>query len=69
MIKGYMYPCTVATFFLMMSMSLNAVVRNDNAPRRAMVSTLLGAGMNIVLDYLFIFKFNLGIEGELMLLL
>ena len=63
MIKGYMYPCTVATFFLMMSMSLNAVVRNDNAPRRAMVSTLLGAGMNIVLDYLFIFKFNLGIEG------
>ena len=51
------------TFFLMMSMSLNAVVRNDNAPRRAMVSTLLGAGLNIVLDYLFIFKFNLGIEG------
>jgi Na+-driven multidrug efflux pump len=63
MIKGYMYPCTVSTFFLMMSMSLNAVVRNDNAPRRAMVSTLLGAGLNIVLDYLFIFKFNLGIEG------
>ena len=42
----------------MMSMSLNAVVRNDNAPRRAMVSMFIGAGLNIVLDYIFIFKFN-----------
>ena len=50
MIKGYMYPCTISTFFLMMSMSLNAVVRNDNAPRRAMVSMFIGAGLNIVLD-------------------
>lgn len=63
MIKGYMYPCTISTFFLMMSMSLNAVVRNDNAPRRAMVSMFIGAGLNIVLDYIFIFKFNFGIVG------
>lgn len=63
MIKGYMYPCTIAVFFLMMSMSLNAVVRNDNAPKRAMYSMFLGAGLNIFLDYLFIFKFNMGIVG------
>lgn len=63
MIKGYMYPCTISTSFLMISTSLNAVVRNDNAPKRAMQSNLIGAGMNIVLDYLFIFKFHLGIEG------
>ena len=63
MIKGYMYPCTVSTSFLMIATSLNAVVRSDNAPKRAMQSTLIGAGMNIVLDYLFIFKFHLGIEG------
>ena len=63
MIKGYMYPCTVSTSFLMIATSLNAVVRSDNAPKRAMKSTLIGAGMNIVLDYLFIFKFHLGIEG------
>lgn len=69
MIKGYMYPCTVSTSFLMIATSLNAVVRSDNAPKRAMKSTLIGASMNIVLDYLFIFKFHLGIEGELMLLL
>ena len=63
MVKGYMYPCTVSTSFLMIATSLNAVVRSDNAPKRAMQSTLIGAGMNIILDYLFIFKFHLGIEG------
>lgn len=63
MIKGYMYPCTISTFFLMLSMSLNAVVRNDNAPKRAMVSMFIGAALNIVLDYIFIFEFHLGIVG------
>lgn len=63
LIKGYMYPCTVSTFFLMLSMSLNAVVRNDNAPKRAMVSMFIGAALNIVLDYIFIFKFHFGIVG------
>lgn len=63
LIKGYMYPCTISTFFLMLSMSLNAVVRNDNAPRRAMVSMFIGAALNIVLDYIFIFKFHFGIVG------
>lgn len=63
MIKGYMYPCTISTFFLMLSMSLNAVVRNDNAPRRAMISMFIGAALNIVLDYIFIFKFHFGIVG------
>lgn len=63
MVKGYMYPCTISAFFLMMSMSLNAVVRNDNAPKRAMYSMFIGAGLNIVLDYIFIFKLNFGIVG------
>lgn len=63
MVKGYMYPCTMATFFLMISISLNAVVRNDNAPRHAMISVLLGAAINVVLDYVFIFQMNLGIKG------
>lgn len=63
MIKGYMYPCTISTFFLMLSMSLNAVVRNDNAPKRAMVSMFIGAALNIVLDYIFIFEFHFGIVG------
>ena len=42
---------------------LNSFVRNDNRPKLAMVSTILGAITNIVLDYVFIFPLNMGIKG------
>lgn len=42
---------------------LNSFLRNDNRPKLAMMSTILGAITNIVLDYIFIFKFGLGIKG------
>lgn len=42
---------------------LNSFVRNDGRPRLAMVSTIAGAITNIVLDYIFIFTFGLGIKG------
>lgn len=58
-----MYLCTVSAFFQLLSMSLNAVARNDNVPKRAMVSIFIGATLNIVLDYIFIFKFHFGIVG------
>ncbi|MGL5356546.1 MAG: MATE family efflux transporter [Cetobacterium sp.] len=63
MVKKYMYPCIISTFFLMLSISLNAIVRNDNAPKKAMNSLFIGAVTNIVLDYIFIFILNMGIEG------
>lgn len=63
MAKKYLYPCILASFFLMLSISLNAIVRNDNAPRKAMFSLFIGATTNIILDYFFIFKFKMGIEG------
>ena len=63
MVKDYMYPCIVATFFLMLSISLNAVVRNDNAPKKAMNSLFIGAITNIVLDYVFILSFISSIKS------
>lgn len=42
---------------------LNSFVRNDNRPKLAMISTIAGAIANIILDYIFIFKFGLGIKG------
>lgn len=63
LIKSYLYPCTIAAFFLMLSSSLNAVVRNDGNPLKAMTSTFIGAIINILLDYIFIFHLNMGIEG------
>ena len=63
MVKKYVYPCIFSAFFLMLTISLNAIVRNDGAPKRAMNSLFIGAGTNIVLDYIFIFPMNMGIEG------
>ncbi|WP_281614381.1 MATE family efflux transporter [Flammeovirga sp. SubArs3] len=63
LVKDYLYPCLLAAFFLMISFSLNAFVRNDNAPKKAMYSLVLGAVTNVILDYFFIFQLNMGIKG------
>lgn len=42
---------------------LNSFVRNDQKPKLAMVSIISGAITNIILDYVFIFKFGFGIRG------
>lgn len=42
---------------------LNSFVRNDGRPKLAMISTIAGAITNIILDYIFIFQFGLGIKG------
>ena len=44
-------------------MALSSFARNDKQPRLAMVATIAGAIANIILDYLFIFEFNMGIKG------
>ena len=47
----------------MFGQCLNPVIRSDGSPRFAMVSTLLGAGLNIILDPIFIFIFHWGMMG------
>ena len=47
----------------LIGIALNSFVRNDNRPKLAMVSTILGAITNIVLDYVFIFQLGMGIKG------
>ena len=42
---------------------LNSFVRNDQRPKLAMISIISGAITNIILDYVFIFKFGFGIKG------
>ncbi|AQS53961.1 Multidrug export protein MepA [Jeotgalibaca dankookensis] len=42
---------------------LLAYVRNDNHPKLAMRAMLIGSFSNIILDYIFIFPFNMGMLG------
>lgn len=50
-------PLFIATNFL------SPIVRNKKAPKLAMISVLIGAGLNIVLDYIFVFPMKMGMLG------
>lgn len=49
--------------FYMLANSVNSVIRADGSPKFSMAATLLGAILNIILDPIFIFVFNMGIKG------
>ena len=44
---------------------INCFVRNDEAPRRSMAGTIVGSCTNVVLDYIFIYKCNMGMSGAI----
>lgn len=54
--------CAFFPFFMLMNM-MNAVIRADGSPNFSMASMSVGAVINIILDPVFIFGFNWGIEG------
>ncbi|MDE7299154.1 MAG: MATE family efflux transporter [Lachnospiraceae bacterium] len=61
--KEYFFWITLGIPFYMFGQAVNPVIRADGSPRYAMVSTLAGAVINIILDPLFIFVFRWGMMG------
>lgn len=59
----YMQIILIGTIFNMLAFGLNHSIRSDGNPKVAMLSMLIGAGINIVLDPIFIFIFGLGVRG------
>lgn len=49
--------------FQFTSFGLSAVIRSEGNPRMSMVVLLVNAGLNIVLDFIFIYWLRLGIQG------
>lgn len=49
--------------FYMFGQAMNPIIRSDGSPRFAMISTLAGALLNIILDPIFIFLFKWGMMG------
>ena len=49
--------------FSTLCFSFNAIMRASGYPYKAMVTMLIGAGLNTVLDAIFIYVFDWGIEG------
>lgn len=61
--QEYFFYITVGIPFYMFGQAMNPIIRADGSPKFAMVSTLLGAIVNIILDPIFIFVFRLGMMG------
>lgn len=61
--KDYITIIMAGAIFNCVGFGLNNSIRSDGSPNIAMMTNLLGAITNIILDYLFIMKFNMGIKG------
>ena len=59
----YMRIIFFGSVFQILSMGVNHFIRADGSPRIAMLSMFISAGINIVLDPVFIFGFNMGMAG------
>lgn len=60
---AYLRIYLLGTPFAMLSTGLNGFINAQGFPKFGMVTTMLGAVLNIILDPLFIFVFNMGVEG------
>lgn len=61
--KEYFFYITLGIPFYMFGQAMNPIIRSDGSPKFAMVSTLAGAVVNIILDPVFIFLFQWGMMG------
>ncbi|MBO5474823.1 MAG: MATE family efflux transporter [Lachnospiraceae bacterium] len=61
--KEYFFYISLGIPFYMFGQAMNPVIRADGSPKFAMISTLAGAVINIILDPIFIFIFKWGMMG------
>lgn len=61
--QEYFFYISLGIPFYMFGQAMNPVIRADGDPRFAMISTLAGAVLNIILDPIFIFECKWGMMG------
>ena len=61
--KEYLYIYLIGTPFSMITAGLNGYINAQGFPKFGMITTVLGAVANIILDALFILGFNMGVSG------
>lgn len=50
-------------FFMTFTMSMNTLIRAEGNARVPMIGMIIGAGLNIILDAIFIIPLNMGVQG------
>lgn len=61
--KDYLYIIVPFNLLNILSLTFNSIMRASGYPKKAMFMLLLGAILNVVLDPIFIFVFDMGIQG------
>ena len=61
--KQYFLWIALGVPFYMFGQAMNPIIRSDGSPKFAMISTLAGAVINLILDPIFIFIFRWGMMG------
>lgn len=59
----YLVIYLTGTVFFMLGNGMNSFITSQGFPKTAMCTTLLGAAINLILDPILIFGFDMGIEG------
>jgi putative MATE family efflux protein len=60
---SYMRIILLGNVFMTMGMALNSLIRAEGNPLKAMLTMIIGAVLNVILDPIFIFVFHWGIRG------
>ena len=61
--KEYITVILIGSTFNILSFALNSTVRADGNPQMASFTMIVGCITNVILDYVFVFVFNMGIKG------
>lgn len=61
--KAYMGTIFFGSVFQIVSLGMNNFLRADGFPKMAMATMFAGAGVNIILDPVFIYGFDMGMQG------
>lgn len=59
----YMNVYAIGTIFVQLTLGMNAFITAQGFARTGMISVLIGAALNIALDPLFIYAFDMGVTG------
>ena len=61
--SGYLYIYSLGTVFVMAGLGMNSFISSQGFGKTAMLTVLSGAVANIVLDPIFIFLLDMGVQG------
>lgn len=60
---SYMSIYILGTFFVTITLGLNSFISTQGFAKTSMITVIIGAVINIILDPIFIFVFNMGVRG------